>query len=396
MFNNISDVINNNEVIKILEDLISIPSYKGIKNQETKVAEYIHELFQNEGIESEVIELEDGRSNIVARIRGNDNGKTLLYTGHMDTVPPYDMIDALTLKREGDKLIGRGTNDMKGPLACMIMAMIGIKRMNLELGGDLIFAGVADEEEKSIGTIDLIESGIKADGAIVGEPTNLDICTAHRGLEWIDFEFVGKTVHGGKQDEGINAVLKASNFIQELEKKLIPKLSERNHPTTGHSTMNYGTIHGGTQPSTVAGSCVLSIDRRWIPGEKYDDVLNEYVELIQEMSKNDPEFKCNIKVMDESKMKEGYVHEAMEIDQNHLLVNILKNSCEKIIRRTPENTYFPAWSDGGLLYRYGEIPTLVFAPGDLETAHSKDEFIDANQLMPAVKIYLQTAYEFCR
>lgn len=396
MYNEVSNVIDNNEIIKILGDLISIPSYKGIKNQETKVAEYIHELFQNEAIESEIIKLQDGRSNLIARIKGNGTGKTLLLTGHMDTVPPYDMPDALTLTREGDKLIGRGTNDMKGPLACMIMAMIGIKRMNIELGGDLVFAGVADEEEKSIGTIDLIERGIEADGAIVGEPSNLDICIAHRGLEWIDFEFVGKTVHGGKQAEGINAVLKASNFIQALEKKLIPKLSERSHPTTGHSTMNYGTINGGTQPSTVAGSCVLSIDRRWIPGEKYDDVLNEYAELIQEMSNDDPEFKCNIKVMDESKMKEGYVHEAMEIDQKHLLVALLNNSCEKVIKTTPKKTYFPAWSDGGLLCRYSGIPTLIFAPGDLETAHSKDEFIDVNQLMPAVKIYLQTACEFCR
>ena len=395
MYNKVSNVIDNNEIIKLLEDLISIPSYKGIKNQETKVAEYIHELFQNEGIESEIIKLQDGRANLIARIKGNSTGKTLLFTGHMDTVPPYDMPDALTLTREGDKLIGRGTNDMKGPLACMIMAMIGIKRMNIELGGDLIFAGVADEEEKSIGTIDLIERGIEADGAIVGEPSNLDICIAHRGLEWIDFEFIGKTVHGGKQAEGINAVLKASNFIQALENKLIPKLSERSHPATGHSTMNYGTINGGTQPSTVAGSCVLSIDRRWIPGEKYDDVLNEYAELIEEMRNDDPEFKCNIKVMNESKMKEGYVHEAMEIDQNHILVDLLNKSCEKEIKTTPKKTYFPAWSDGGLLNRYGGIPTLIFAPGDLETAHSKDEFIDVNQLMPAVKIYLQTAFEFC-
>jgi acetylornithine deacetylase/succinyl-diaminopimelate desuccinylase len=392
----ISNNFSEDEVVDLLKDLVAIPSYNGIENQETKVAEYIYNLFKKEGIETEITHVQDGRKNVTAYLKGKGKGKSLLLTGHMDTVPPYDMEDALEMKIDGDKLIGRGTNDMKGPLACMIMTLIAVKRSGVELEGDLIFAGVVDEEEKSLGTIDLIEKGVKADGAIVGEPTKLDICIAHRGLEWLEFNFEGKTVHGGAQAEGINAILRASNFIQKAEEKIVPKLSERKHPVTGTSTMNYGTINGGTQPSTVAGSCNMKIDRRWIPGEKYEEVLNEYREVLKELKEEDPKFKCEMKVMDVSVMKEGYVHEPMEIDANHPLVETLVKSSDEAHGRTPKKTYFPAWSDGGLLHTYANIPTLVFAPGDLETAHSKDEFIDKKELVPAVKIYALTAFNFCR
>jgi acetylornithine deacetylase/succinyl-diaminopimelate desuccinylase len=395
IFDNITAFVKEEEIIKLMEELIKRPSYPGIENQETAVAEYIHDFFSKEGIEAELIHVQEGRKNVTAVIRGRGIGKNLLLTGHTDTVPPYDMTDALKLKQDGNRLIGRGSNDMKGPLACMMMAMIAIKRAGIELDGDLMFAGVIDEEEKSLGTIDLIEKGIKADGAIIGEPTDLDICIAHRGLEWFEFDFQGKAVHGGKQKEGINAILKASNFIQMMEEKIVPSLDKRNHPITGTSTMNYGTINGGTQPSTVAGNCTIKIDRRWIPGERYEDIIKEYEDALQELRNEDPEFKCSMKVLDVSVMKEGYVHEAMEIDRDHPLVQTLFESSEEVGVKKPRITYFTAWSDGGLLCHYAKIPTLVCGPGDLETAHSKDEFIDKRQLMVAVQTYALTALRFC-
>ena len=383
------------EIVKAISDLVKIPSYNGVENQETRVAEKIHDIFEKEGIESELIHVTDGRCNVIGKIKGTGNGKTLLLTGHIDTVPPYDMEDAFEVKESDGKLFGRGVVDMKGPLACMMYAMIGIKRANIQLKGDIIFAGVIDEEEKSLGTIDLIERKIKADAAIVGEPSNLEICVAHRGLEWFELSFHGKTVHGGKQKEGINAILKASNFIQRVEKELIPKIEKETHHLIGTSSMNYGTINGGTQPSTVAGDCVLKIDRRWVPGKKYDDVIKEYKDIIEELGKEDKEFKCSLKVMDASLMKDGYVHEAMEIDLKHPIIENVIDKTKKVYGKKPELTYFTAWSDGGLLSSYGNIPTIVFAPGDLETAHSKDEQIEKDQILPAALIYALIAIEFC-
>lgn len=392
----LKNVVNKEEIVNFISDLVKIPSYNQIKGQETEVAKYIHNTFINEGIDSKLTHVADGRCNVIAKIEGRGNGKTLLLTGHMDTVPPYDMENPFKVRREDNKLIGRGVVDMKGPLACMIYSMIAIKRADVKLNGDIIFAGVIDEEEKSLGTIDLIEKGIKADAAIVGEPTNFDICVTHRGLEWFEFHFHGKTVHGGKQSEGINAILKSSNFIQKIEEELVPKIKEEIHPIIGSSSMNYGNIKGGTQPSTVAGECILKIDRRWVPGIKYEDIVKEYQNIINELENEDEEFKCTLKVMDESVMKEGYVHEAMEIDINHSIINIVKNKTKEIHNKTPNITYFPAWSDGGLLSSYGKIPTIVFAPGKLETAHSKNEQLEIDQILPATLIYSMIAIEFCK
>lgn len=392
----LKEAVQEEEIIRFITDLVEIPSYNGIGNQETQAARFIYDIFQKEGIESELTHVADGRCNVIGKIKGDGSGKTLLMTGHIDTVPPYDMEKPFEVQERDGKLFGRGVVDMKGPLACMIYAMIGIKRSNIKLNGDLIFAGVIDEEEKSLGTIDLIEKKIKADAAIVGEPSDFEICVAHRGLEWFELSFHGKTVHGGKQKEGINAILKASNFIQRVEEKLIPKIEKETHPLIGTSSMNYGTINGGTQPSTVAGDCVLKIDRRWVPGIKYDDVIKEYEDIIDELGKEDKEFKCSLKVMDASLMKDGYVHEAMEIDLNHPIINNVIRQTEKIYGKRPELTYFTAWSDGGLLSTYAGIPTIVFAPGDLESAHSKDEHIEKNQILPATLIYALVAIDFCK
>ncbi len=392
----INKKVSQEEVIKIIADLVGIPSHPGIVDQETKVAECINKFFLREGIESQVIPLAHGRSNIVATLRGKGKGKKLLLTGHMDTVPPYDMEgDPYYLNIIDGKMFGRGVVDMKGALACMMAAMMAIKRSGIELEGDIIFAAVAGEEDKSEGTRFLIDKGLKADAAIVGEPTELDICVGHRGLEWFEFNFHGKTVHGGKQKEGINAISQAFKFIERLERELIPKIEGRTHQIIGQSSMNYGLIKGGTQPSTVPGDCTLQIDRRWIPGEKYEDIVSEYEDIITTLEREDPQFRATFKVMDVSYMEKAYVHEAMEIDVNHPIVKIAQDSVRKATGVSPRLTSFTAWTDGGLLSNYGNIPTIVLGPGNLEYAHSAGEYLEISQIMPAVLSYISIALSYC-
>ena len=392
----LQSVLHEQEIIDYIEALVKIPSYSGLKNQEKEIAEFIHHSLVIEGIDAELIEVEKGRYNIIGTLKGEGGGKTLLLTGHTDTVPPYDMKDPFTLKNEENKLYGRGAVDMKGPLACMVFSMIAIKRSGIKLRGDVVFAGVIDEEEGSLGTIDLIERGLKADVAIVGEPTNLDLCVAHRGLEWFEVHFQGKTVHGGKQSEGINAILKASNFIQRCEEKLIPNIMKETHDIIGTSSMNYGTIQGGTQPSTVAGECSIKIDRRWVPGVKYEQVLDDFKNIISELKEQDNEFDCTFNIVKESVMKKGYIHEAMEIDLHHPILSMVRESTERILNRRPDTTFFPAWTDGGLLSSYAKIPTIVFGPGNLESAHSGKEHLDKNQVLSGTLIYALVAVDFCK
>ncbi|NLV65624.1 MAG: M20 family metallopeptidase, partial [Synergistaceae bacterium] len=283
MINDFRKELDEREMISLIADLVNTPSYPGIPEQETGVAKLIHDFFVKEGIPSEIYEVVDGRCNVVARLEGHGKGKTLLLTGHTDTVPPYDMEDAFRMKIENEKLIGRGVVDMKGALACMVLSMAAIRRSGTRLKGNIMFAGVIGEEGKSEGTCALLKKGLKADAAIVGEPFGWNIGIGQKGLEWFECRILGKAVHGGKQKEGINAISKAGKLIRALDEELVPRIESRMHPIIGGSSMNYGMISGGFQPSTVAGECVLQFDRRWIPGEKYEDILREYDDFLERL-----------------------------------------------------------------------------------------------------------------
>ncbi|MDL2294692.1 M20 family metallopeptidase [Ruminococcaceae bacterium OttesenSCG-928-D13] len=387
--------VASQEIVDWTMEMVRRPSYYGIPNQETAVAEYIKTVFDKEGIPCQLTEVEDGRCNVTATLKGTGGGKSILLNGHIDTVEPNDMERACDPYIENGRIHGRGTSDMKGPVACMMAAMIGIKRAGLQPKGDIQFAGVLDEEHSSIGTIDLLKRGITADGAIVGEPSGLEVCVAHRGLEWFVFHFIGKTVHGGRQKEGVNAIQKAVDFINEMNKSLVPKVYARKHPMLVEATVNAGVIQGGTQLSTVAGDCWLYVDRRFLPGENYDDVVEEFQSLLRTLEERDPTFKCEMRVTDESKMQDGYIHPPMEIALDHPLVKAVDAAILAESAVEPVHTLFPAWTDGALLSHYAGIPSVVIGPGEIEMCHSKNENIAVEQLERGYLTYALAVLDFC-
>ena len=223
----------------------------------------------------------------------------------------------------------------------------------------------------------------------------MQIHTCHRGLEWLKFRFTGRTVHGGAQREGINAIAKAVSFINAMEEKLIPEVFSRTHPLMKEATVNYAVIHGGTQLSTVAGECELSLDRRFLPYEKYDDVIGEFQSLLDELSEKDPNFHCEMSVCEESFMKNGYIHLPMETPPDDPLVAVMRDAVRTVTGKEAVTGAFPAWTDAGLLNGYAHIPAVIFAPGKVEYCHSKEEHIPVDQLPEAALIYALAAVEFC-
>lgn len=397
----LEDIIKQNfteeEIIDLTRLLVECPSHLGIENQETAVANTIYDFFRKEGIPADLIHIADGRCNVVARLKGRGGGKTLLLCGHTDTVPPYDMQDPYELKIRDGSMFGRGVNDMKGQVACMITSMAAIKRANIELAGDIIFAGVIDEEAKSLGARALLKSGLSVDAAIVGEGTDMQIYTSQKGLEWLQFNFHGKTVHGGKQKEGINAIEKAAKFIARVEQELLLKIESRTHPNFKvPSSMNYGMIKGGTQPSTVAGDCILQIDRRWVQGEKYEEILSEYQEVLDQLACEDPQFKADFEVMDISYMEDGFIHEVMNTDTDEEIVKISEQVIKSVLGKEAKPATMPAWTDGGLINTYGKIPTIILGPGFIENAHSAQEHLETDSLIPAVTVYSLIACQYCK
>lgn len=381
------------DIPQLAAELISIPSYSFLENQEKAIAEYIYQKFVTEGIECQLTEVSPGRFNVYGCIPGTREGKSLMLCGHLDTVPPYDMKDAFTAKIHNGRLYGRGSCDMKGPVAAMLATLFAVKRSGITLPGDLYFAGLADEEVGALGVNHFIKYGPVCDGTIVGEPTSLNIAIGHKGLEWINVYFEGNTVHGGNQDQGINAIEMAGRFINRVYQEYIPVLKGRRHPILGEPTINIGKIQGGDQPSTVAGSCRLELDRRFVLTERHDQVLDELRTLCQELHQEDPAFKADVQSMFEA--GDFIPLRPFCIDKDDPLILSVLSALDAVHERK-EITVFPAWSDAGTISNETESSCIVMGPGDLAVAHSSEEYVPISQLKAAAYIYGLTAIEYCR
>jgi acetylornithine deacetylase/succinyl-diaminopimelate desuccinylase len=293
--------------------------------------------------------------------------------------------------RDG-RVYGRGAVDMKGALAAMAATLVALKNLKLLEKGRVTLAAVIDEEMESLGAEALIQSGITADGAIIGEPTGNQIAIGHKGLEWLEIEFTGKATHGGTAEKGVNAISAAARFIRLVEEELVPKFQARRHSVLGAPTINLGTIHGGDQPSTVAARCTIQLDRRWVPLENIEQVFGELEEMLARVQSLIPGIKTKLRRVPGGMAT--MVHGPLEIAADHPLVVATQQARAKIFGETGALTAFPAWTDAALLSREAQIPGIVCGPGDLALAHSAEESIAIAEVEQAVSLYALTAIGF--
>ena len=389
----ITKEIKKTDIAKLTSDMIKIPSYSFMERQEEAVAKYICRFMRERGIDSEMREIAEGRYNVNSVIPGRGGGRSLMFCGHMDTVPAYDMNGAFDGRIMNGRIYGRGAVDMKGPLAAMMTAFAGIKASGIELKGDLIFAALADEEETGLGAENLIKEGPFADAVIVGEPCFMDICLGHKGLEWIVIEVLGKKVHGGSMENGVNAITMAAHLIEYLTGTYSVKLAERNHYCLGKPTINIGTISGGDQPSTVPDKCEIRLDRRYLPGEDRESVYKELEDIIDLLAAGHPSFKARVKSMYEG--KDLMPHKPFCTDEKSGIVKAVQKAAEDLAISKRKIGAFPAWTDAGVISGYTKSKCIVMGPGDLSLAHSEEESVDKEQLKEAALIYARTAVNFC-
>lgn len=385
--------VTKGEVEGLVKSLVKIPSHSQVPTREKEVAEFLKEFLEDEGIGVRLRQVEKDRPNVIASLKGSGGGKSLMLNGHTDTVPPYEMdIPPFTPKVQGGKLFGRGSLDMKSGLASMAMTLVALDRAKVRLRGDLYLAAVVGEEERSEGTEDIVLNGPKADMAIVGEPTDLEIQPSHRGLEWLEAHFYGKAAHGGQADKGVNAISMASRFVNLLESDLLPRLKAKGSPTMLPPTLNVGVISGGQQPSSVADHCVVKIDRRWTPEEDLQTVFKEIYDIFDALKKSDPTFKAELK-RDTTGMK-TMTHVPNFVPSDHRLVRSLNDSAARVLGEQPKVTSFWGWTDAALMTHFGKMPTVVFGPGG-KGAHSRVEYVLTEDLQKCLLVYAGTAMDIC-
>jgi acetylornithine deacetylase/succinyl-diaminopimelate desuccinylase-like protein len=365
---------------RLLRELIAIPSVNPAflaagdpRAGESRIGHHVAELAARGGLEVERQSVHPGRLNVLARFspRGRTTRRILLVP-HLDTVGGEEP-GVFEPRMQGGRVYGRGACDTKGSLAVMLTALLDLTGFaGRPRETEILLAAVIDEEHAQAGSRALVSTGLRADLALVGEPTRLRVVTAHKGNVWLELETRGKAAHGARPELGRNAVHAMARIVDLLETRYARQLRRRRHPLLGTPTVNVGTIGGGHQPNIVPDRCAIRIDRRMIPGETEIGVRREIRSLLAQSG-----MKARVRSLRKAPCP------PMETDVGLPMVRSFFKAAGQV--RSWGVDYF---CDAAVLSAAG-VPSLVFGPGDIAQAHTVNEWIAVEQLERGADLLLR-------
>ena len=378
---------SDQDVSSLLMGLVGInsinPSLVAGAAGESGIAEYVASWLRKAGLQVEVQEVRPSRPNVVARVAGTGHGRSLMLNAHLDTVGVAGMNDPFRPRVEGDRLYGRGAYDMKAGLAAIMLAARSVQRAG-GAQGDLIVTAVMDEEYASAGT-EAVLARHQADGAIVTEPTGLRLCTAHKGFAWLSVSTEGRAAHGSRPDLGMDAIAHMGRVLVHLEALQKQLAQGQAHPLLGTGSLHASLIEGGQELSSYPERCRLQIERRTIPGETPDAVLQEILAELQAQSTNDQSFRAEAELL--------FWREPFEVDRRAPIVQTVDQAAMAITGGRPQVYGDTPWMDAALLASAG-IPTVVFGPGGAG-AHAVVEWASISQTATCAAVLAQAAMDYC-
>jgi acetylornithine deacetylase/succinyl-diaminopimelate desuccinylase-like protein len=355
---------------KLLQELIALPSVNpaflppgDARAGETRVSDFLAATAATAGLDVDFQQVSPGRSNLLARLTpGTRTRHTILLAPHLDTVDAAP--DQFRPRKKGGRIFGRGACDTKGSIAAMVGALCDVARAGRRpTETEIIFAGLVDEENAQTGSRALASSGIKAHLAIVGEPTQLQVVTAHKGSLWLHLQTRGQSAHGSRPELGRNAVHEMAKVVDFLQTDYAAALKRKRHPLLGFPTVSVGAIRGGTQANIVPDQCEIWVDRRTIPGETESGVSRELKRMLGKR-------KLTAELLPGKLLPCEPLETGLKLDMVRQFLAVARQ------RKPVGVAYF---CDGAILAQ-GGIPSIVFGPGDIAQAHTTNEFVNIRSL----------------
>src|SRR3954447_11293820 len=370
------------DTIELLKDLVAIdsqnPSLVPGAAGESTIAGYVADWAEAAGLAAEIVEATPGRPSVLVR-SGGRSARSLLLCGHLDTVGTGEMEDPLTPVVDGDRLYGRGAYDMKAGLAAALIACREAARSRLEV----IVAAVAHEEHSSLGVQEILRH-VWANAAIVTEPTELTVATAHRGFVWTEFSVTGVAAHGSRPHLGVDAIMKTGPILTGLA-DLNERLRGRVHPRLGQGFVHASIIGGGREESTIPDRCALTIERRTLPGETVDDAERDIAELLDRCRAADPALRVSSRTT--------LAREPFEVADDEAIVQAVARSATAATGRPAELAGASYWADAAFIAAAG-IPTVLFGP-DGDGAHAAVEWVSIPGTVACARALTAAAADFC-
>jgi acetylornithine deacetylase len=367
----------------LLQQLVRIPSVNPRDRDEpaeSAIADYVTRWSADAGLEVELQPVLPGRPNVLVRLPGRDRSRTLLLEAHLDTVE----VEGMTVEpfggeiRDG-RLYGRGACDTKASLAAMLTAIAELKRSGSS-PIDVLLAATMDEEYGYRGVSAVIGRGERFAAAIVGEPTDLDLVTAHKGSARFRVTTRGRACHSSMPWAGDNAILRMADVLQFVRREIEPEAAARTHPRVGPATFCVSLISGGIAVNTVPATCTITVDRRTLPGEEPRAVWEEYRRRLEALAPG------------QITVHEPMLDFAMDTDPAEPIVQTLA-AAVRGTGRPAEIRGVNYGTDASKLARAG-VPAVVFGPGSIAEAHSAGEYVELSQVESAAAILIETIRTF--
>ncbi len=375
-------------LVTVLQGLVQInsvnPSLVPGAPGEAELADYVGRTLARLGLEVNYLEPAAGRVSVVGRWPGRGGGRSLMLNAHLDTVGVDDMAEPFAgVVRQG-RLYGRGAYDMKGGLAAQLAAAKALVEQGPALAGDLLVTAVADEEYASLGTQTVLRQW-RPDGAIVTEPTGLQICRAHKGFVWLTVTTTGRAAHGSRFDLGLDANMRLGRFLAALDAFEQALRARPPHPLVGPPSLHVATLHGGTELSMYAASATAGIERRTIPGETPAQVTAEIQAILDRLAAADPDFQASLEVR--------LVREPFAVPAEAAIVRAVDAAASKVLGYRPAQVGDTPWMDAALLADAG-VETVVIGPAGAG-AHAAVEWVDLESTHLLARILAESVIRYC-
>jgi acetylornithine deacetylase len=330
---------------------------------ETDIARFVKRWLDERGVQSEVYDAAPNRPSVVARVIGKGSGRSLLLCAHLDTVGVEGMAHPFAAHIESGRMYGRGAYDMKAGLAACMLVLADIRPA--ELAGDVLLVAVADEEHASLGMQDVLQR-VRADAAIVTEPTSLKVCIAHKGFSWHEITTAGRAAHGSQPEVGIDAIAHMGRALSRLEALQAELKGRPPHPLLGHGSLHASLISGGQELSSYPAACTLHLERRTLPAEDIASVEAEIGSILDSLAAEDPQFQARQRTI--------LSRPPFSVSEDEPIVRTLLHEAGGVLGSTPPTVGASFWMDAAFLAAAG-IPTVAFGPHGAG-AHAIDEWVD--------------------
>ncbi len=383
LYNQLIGIIDERFLLNKLKEMIAIKSENPFDEEpregyrEKEMGQYMCEAMRDLGLEVTSKDVRADRPNVFGFRKGSGNGSTLILCGHLDTARTDGYPDAYMAEERDGKIFGRGSCDMKAALAANLEVVRLLKIAEVDLKGNLILAGVMDEEYQMLGSQDIGKHGPKADQGIIGEPSDLHVCPSNKGRVSTFIRTFGRATHSSVPEKGENAIIRMARVIMAFADYNDQLLNATPHPLCGHGRFNPGVIKGGVQVNTVPDWCEMEVDRRTLPGETKEEIYSEFRTRLDPLSKDDPGFSYEI-------TEPSWLIPPNDISSNEPVVRSLLNAYKVVFGKKTEVMAFVAGSDAPHL----GCPTVICGPGSIAQAHSTNEFVAVEEVVKTVKMYL--------